>query len=444
MSEQENADGEDEDLRLHRGNLASDLQLASMQLSEFARAQGRLRGLLDAVLAVSRDLELAVVLRRVVTTAMELAGATYGALGVLDEDGAGLAEFIPVGLDEKELDALAGVDLPQGHGLLRLLIEDPRPLRVARIAEHPQAAGFPPGHPPMRSLLGVAIRVRDQVYGNIYLSDRRDGRPFDADDEAVVVALAGAAGIAIENARLYSRLRYGAEQFQRLLLPRLPDLTPFTSWAMYRPAADPSLLGGDWYDALVLPDGARAMAVGDVMGHDVRAAAAMAQVRNMLRALAFDRGALPSEVLTRLDQAWEAMGESSMATVCLTRIEPRTGGGWNLCWSNAGHIPPLLVTREGDARYLEAEADAPLGVDTGLPRHDHRHLLPAGSTVLMFTDGLVERPGQDLGVGLKAVAEAAAAHADDSLGKLCRAVSTAQPDDGPDDVALLALRAPAE
>ncbi|MEV4443025.1 GAF domain-containing SpoIIE family protein phosphatase, partial [Streptomyces sp. NPDC049577] len=399
------------------------------------------RELLEAILSVSGELDLPVVLRRIVTTAMDLVGARYGALGVLDEEGVELAEFIPVGLDPAERERLSGVALPHGRGLLGLLIRDPRPLRVDDMACHPLAAGFPPGHPPMRSLLGVAITVRGRVYGNLYLSDRRDGKPFGADDEAVVVALAGAAGVAVENARLYSRVRAGAEQFQRLLLPRLPELAPFGSWALYQPAADPTLLGGDWYDALVLPDGTRVMIVGDVVGHDVRAAAGMAQIRNMLRALAFDSAAGPAELLGRLDRTLEAVTEPVMATVSLVRVEP-DGDGWSLLWSSAGHPPPLVVTPDGESTYPEGDPDLPIGVDPGLPRRDHRHRLPPGATLLMFTDGLVEHPGKDLGEGLRTVAGTAAAHARRPLEEMCRAVVAARPGDGHDDIALLALRAP--
>ncbi len=408
-----------------------------------ADAEHRLRSLLGAVLDVSGKLDLPVVLRRIVVTAMELAGARYGALGVLDPDGSSLSDFIPVGLDAQETERLAGVALPHGRGLLGLLISDPRPLRVDDIAAHPFAAGLPPGHPPMRSLLGVAITVRGRVYGNLYLTDRRDGRPFDAEDEDVVVALASAAGVAIDNARLYERLRSGAEQFQRLLLPSLPDLAPFTSWSLYQPATEPALLGGDWYDALALPGGVRAMIVGDVVGHDVRAAAGMAQVRNMLRALAYDADLAPGELLSRLDRTLAGVAEPTMATVCLARIAPAGNGqGWSLRWSSAGHPPPLMVTADGRARYLEGEPDLPLGVDPCLARAEHRHDLPAGATVLMFTDGLVEHPDRDLGETLRAVADVAAAHADGPLEVLGRAVVRARPSDGHDDMAVLALRAP--
>lgn len=140
------------------------------------------------------------VLRRIVGTAMELVDARYGALGVLAEKGDSLSEFIPVGLTEHERADLSRVEFPRGCGLLGHLIRHPEPLRVEEIARHPKSVGFPPGHPPMHSLLGVAVSVRGQIYGNLYLSDRRDAQPFDTHDEAVLIALAGAAGLAIENA----------------------------------------------------------------------------------------------------------------------------------------------------------------------------------------------------------------------------------------------------
>ncbi|WP_406468760.1 SpoIIE family protein phosphatase [Streptomyces sp. NBC_01594] len=142
------------------------LDQISAQLQGLARTKDRLQTLLDAVMAVSRELELPVVLERIVTAAMDLVQARYGALGVLDEQGTGLAHFIPVGLSKQERAALGGIDFPRGRGLLGTLIRRPEPLRVQEISSHPHSAGFPPGHPPMRSFLGVAISVRGEVYGD--------------------------------------------------------------------------------------------------------------------------------------------------------------------------------------------------------------------------------------------------------------------------------------
>ncbi|MFD5467390.1 PP2C family protein-serine/threonine phosphatase [Kitasatospora sp. NPDC127059] len=403
--------------------------------------QRRFQDLLDAVMAVGRDLELPVVLRRVITTAMGLVDARYGALGVLSDDGERLEEFIPVGLSEQQVEALAGVALPHGRGLLGHLIEHPEPLRVADIGAHPDSVGFPPGHPPMRTLLGVALTGRGRVYGNLYLCERRDGRPFDDHDEDILVALAGAAGLAIENARLYRQVRASAEYFQRLLLPGLPDVAPFSVAAIYRAAATPDHVGGDWYDALMLPDGACALVIGDVAGHDLKSAATMAQTRNMLRALLYDRRTPPSAVLTKLDRILQAITDSPITTTCLARVEP-TERGWTLHWSNAGHPPPLLIGPDGTTLYLDADPGPPLGVDPSVPRPDHKRPLPGNATLVLFTDGLVEHPHRPLDAGLTALAQVAAAHAALPLEDLCRTLADAHLGDGHDDIAVLALRTP--
>src|SRR5215207_488693 len=163
-----------------------------------------LRQLLDAVLTVGSDLDLPAMLERIVEAAVELVDARYGALGVLDDTRTRLAQFITVGLDDETYNAIG--HLPEGHGILGLLIVDAKPLRLPDLSEHPDSYGFPPHHPPMTSFLGVPIRVRDQVFGNLYLTDKRSSEVFTDVDEELVVGLAAAAGVAIENARLHARL----------------------------------------------------------------------------------------------------------------------------------------------------------------------------------------------------------------------------------------------
>ena len=325
--------------------LRTELKGIDEQLRALLDAMDRMQGLLDAVVAISREVELPAVLHRIVTTAMDLVGARYGALGVLNDTGEHLEEFITAGLSTRERADLAETGLPTGQGVLGHLISHPEPLRIGDIPAHASSVGFPPGHPHLRTVLGVAIAVRGEIYGDLYLSERRDGQPFDLQDENVVTALASAAGIAIENVRLFEQVRLGAEQFQRLLLPVLPDLRPFTAAAVYRPAAEPSKLGGDWYDAIPLPDDVVAVVIGDVVGHDLHAAAAMASTRNMLRALLFDRDSSPGAVLARLDRTLQAVTPNPVTTTALARIEPE-GPGWRLRWSTAGHVPPLLITPE--------------------------------------------------------------------------------------------------
>src|SRR4051794_10940565 len=171
------------------------------RLSAVARTQARVQDLLDAFLSVSSGLDLDTTLRQIVEAAAGLVDARYGALGVLAPRG-GLSAFVTVGLDEGERARMG--HLPEGKGLLGQLINDPHPLRVAELATHPSSVGFPPGHPPMRTFLGVPVLVRGTVYGNLYMTEKRGGGQFTAEDTAVLVALAGAAGIAIDNARLYA------------------------------------------------------------------------------------------------------------------------------------------------------------------------------------------------------------------------------------------------
>jgi len=187
-------------------NLQLDELLVELQgrLQAVLATRDRMRGLLEAVVSIGSGLDLESTLRRIVETAVGLVDATYGALGVIG-DGKRLAEFIPVGLSQDEIERVH--HWPEGHGLLGLLIDDPRPLRLADIADHPASSGFPDGHPPMRSFLGVPVRVRDEVFGNLYLTNKRGGGKFTEDDEAVLVALGAAAGVAVENARLYGAAR---------------------------------------------------------------------------------------------------------------------------------------------------------------------------------------------------------------------------------------------
>lgn len=165
----------------------------------------KLRALLDAVLLIESDIELPAVLRHIVEVASTLVDARYGALGVIDESGTSLSEFVTVGFDQETIDGIG--NLPEGAGILGLLILDPTPIRLADLSEHPDAAGFPPGHPPMRSFLGVPVKIRDRVFGNLYLTEKRGASEFSDVDMELMTALAGAAGIAVENARLHARVQ---------------------------------------------------------------------------------------------------------------------------------------------------------------------------------------------------------------------------------------------
>lgn len=169
----------------------------------FTQVDPLVQRLLNAVNVVGSDLSLPIVLRRIAESARELVGARYAALGVIGED-RHLTEFITVGIDSETYAAIG--DLPEGHGILGLLIVDPKPLRLPDLTAHPQSYGFPPNHPPMRSFLGVPIRVRNEVFGNLYLTEKEGADEFTEVDEHLAVALAQAAGVAVDNARLVARV----------------------------------------------------------------------------------------------------------------------------------------------------------------------------------------------------------------------------------------------
>ncbi|MFE5199119.1 GAF domain-containing protein [Streptomyces sp. NPDC056601] len=187
--------------RLRLDELLDELQA---RMDEIRGTRDRLNGLLEAVMSVGRELDLPHVLRGIVEAAVILVDAEYGALGVIGDDKK-LAQFLTVGISD-ELRARIG-ELPSGHGILGELIRHPEPLRLSELSEHPASYGFPHHHPPMRSFLGVPIRVRDDVFGNLYMTEKMSGSDFDAEDEAVLSTLAVAAGIAIENARLFEEVR---------------------------------------------------------------------------------------------------------------------------------------------------------------------------------------------------------------------------------------------
>lgn len=196
----------DEHSRLALPQLRLDDLLGELQtrLNAVLATRDRVHALLEAVVSIGSDLDLETVLRRIVEASTTLVDARYGALGVIGEGGR-LVQFITVGVTEEEIAAIG--NWPHGRGILGLLIKDPRPLRLPDLAAHPESTGFPANHPPMHGFLGVPIRVRDEVFGNLYLTEKSGGGEFDEDDESVVAALATAAGVAIENARLYQDAR---------------------------------------------------------------------------------------------------------------------------------------------------------------------------------------------------------------------------------------------
>jgi signal transduction histidine kinase len=227
--------------QLHLDDLLTELQA---RLQTVLATRDRVYTLLEAVVTVGTNLDLETVLKQIVEAAITLVRARYGALGIIGE-GRQLVEFVPVGLADDEI--LAIHHWPEGRGLLGALITDPGPMRLPDIAASPKSSGFPPGHPPMRSFLGVPVRVRDEIYGNLYLTEKEGGADFDEEDEALLVALAAAAGVAIDNAKLYEEarrqqrwLRASSEVTRMLLSGAAPDavLALVTQQALEMSGAD--------------------------------------------------------------------------------------------------------------------------------------------------------------------------------------------------------------
>ncbi|WP_320064471.1 SpoIIE family protein phosphatase [Micromonospora sp. RTGN7] len=229
----------------------------------------------------------------------------------------------------------------------------------------------------LRGVLGALTFVWEQPYD------------IDVSEEAVITTLAGYVAQALERATVLDEQRTVAQTLQKALLGALPRHDRIRIAARYLPAHRTDHVGGDWYDVVTLPDDRLVLVIGDVTGHSIAAAAAMSELRSILRGLIIDRAEPPSALLRRLDHANQALGSSIMATVLLAYLDPAPDGGHRLRWSNAGHPPPTLVTPDGRIGLLPGR-DPLLGAVRDAPRTDHTCHLPAGSFLLLHTDGLVE------------------------------------------------------
>ncbi|MFH8800864.1 SpoIIE family protein phosphatase [Streptomyces sp. NPDC017936] len=255
--------------------------------------------------------------------------------------------------------------------------------------------------------------------------------------------------LVLDNIQLYDEQRDVAETMQRQLLAPLPQIDHLRMAARYLPAQSAMEIGGDWYDAFLLADGVMALVIGDVVGHDLKAAAHMAEVRNMLRALAWTHVEPPSMIMRRLDEAVTHTSDAPMATLIFARVEGPEGGPWRLHWVNAGHPPPLLVSGEGDTRFLTGGHGPLIGMSAtlhlGLTWPDTREELPPEATLLLYTDGLVESRDRPIDVGmgrLRHHASVLARRHGRSVDDFCDHLLQRLAPSG-DDTALLALRLPA-
>ncbi|MEW9551929.1 SpoIIE family protein phosphatase [Nonomuraea sp. NPDC050783] len=297
----------------------------------------------------------------------------------------------------------------------------------------------------MHSACIAPIRGVREVLGALTLGRAEQPWPFTPTDLLLVEDIARRAGLALDNARLYERQRRVAETMQRHLLPHLPAVPGVQMTARYVPAPHASQVGGDWYDAFTLPDdGGTALVIGDVVGHDLDAAAGMAQVCNMLRAYAAIQQEPPSVIIDRLDRAVNRMAQATMATVVLAHLQHTDDGRWLLRWTNAGHPPPLLIEHNGRTRFLEDGHGPVLGTGLRPERTDAVAELPPRSVLLFYTDGLIESRAHILDKGMTRLRRHAASLVHRPLEVLCDVLlDRVRPADNDDDVALLALRVPA-
>jgi PAS domain S-box-containing protein len=294
----------------------------------------------------------------------------------------------------------------------------------------------------------VPLRARGRTVGLISLYNGPARGALSVEDEAVIQDVAGRAGLALDNTRLYQQQRRVAEELQRAMLTDPPQAAHLQFAVRYVPAGQAAQVGGDWYDAFTQPGGVVTVTIGDVVGHDVAAAAAMGQLRSMLRNIAAHTGAGPADVLYGLDTAMRTLRMSLTATAVVARIEQtpaeRAAGSAHLHWSSAGHPPPVILEADGTVTDLaDREPDLLLGLDPDLARTEHTFTLTAGATLLLYTDGLIERRDQPLDEGLGLLHQRLTGLATRSvtLDELCDdLLAHLLPPHPQDDVALIAVR----
>jgi PAS domain S-box-containing protein len=283
----------------------------------------------------------------------------------------------------------------------------------------------------------LPLLAPDRVMGALGLAFTTPRR-FDASERAFLSAVADQVAVALERAALADVRREMAETLQRSLLPaRLPEVDGLAVVTRYLPAVRGTAAGGDWYDLHQLADGQVALAVGDIVGDGAPAAAVMGQLRSSLGALLL-AGHPPAEALTLLDRIADDVPGSAVSTVACLRLDPGTG---ELTYSRAGHLPPLLIGADGAACWLDGARGSVLGLANRAPRPEARTTLPAGTTLLLFTDGLIERRGDDLDAGLSRLATAATARRDAPLDALVDGLIAVLVDGGAaDDIAVVGVR----
>jgi anti-sigma regulatory factor (Ser/Thr protein kinase) len=327
-----------------------------------------------------------------------------------------------------------GVTIPVGGGFAGRVAAERRPIFIPDL-DHADILNPILREKGIRSLLGVPLLVEGRVIGVLHVGSLTP-REFTDEDLQLLQLAADRAAPAIENARLYEQRRV-AEALQRTLLPpELPRIAGLELASRYLPA-EGSGLGGDWYDVFELPESRIAIVVGDVVGHGVAAAAVMAQLRTALRAYAAE-GHEPADVVQAVDRLMWQLGPTAMTTVIYLLLDPVEE---TLEVVNAGHLPPLLMDADGGTHYLEAAGALPLGTSQSETYRSQTIPFPAGTGIVLYTDGLVERRNEPIDMGLDRLRAVSSTTRD--VEQLCaEALARLVPTSPSDDVALVAARMP--
>ncbi|WP_138731975.1 PP2C family protein-serine/threonine phosphatase [Modestobacter excelsi] len=331
-----------------------------------------------------------------------------------------LREGRPVVIQELTPEQVVAMTTPQARDMLA-------PLRPTAVAAFPLIA-------------------RGEQFGAFTLVTGPERGAFtDAELRTADIASRRAA-LALDNARLTTAQSRVAERLQRSLLspPVQPDDLQLA--VRYRPAVQDVSIGGDWYDAFLQPDGSTVLVIGDVMGHDLEAAAVMGQLKTLVRAIAYDRQDAPADLIRRVDLAVVGLEVATLATALVAQVEQddddRVAGLRRVRWASAGHPMPMLLQADGKVVDLDGPVGPPLGIGWPGERADGLTVVPAGSTLLLFTDGLFERRTGDLDQGRERLRAAVQDLAAEPLEQLCDGLLAVLLADGAeDDVALLAVRA---
>ena len=383
-----------------------------------------LRSVTDAALAY---LPLENLLNELLVRVVGILDADTAAILLLEDDDSVLSARAARGLEEE---VERGVRIPVGKGFAGRIAATKQPVRIENIDE---AEIINPilREKGLRSLLGVPLLVEGGVIGVMHVGTLTE-RKFSGEEVELLQSAGDRAALAISS-RLTERERGLADALQGSLLPQLPDLPALGLAGRYLPAAS-AQLGGDWYDAFQLPDGRLGMAIGDVVGRGFYAAAVMGQLRSGLRAYALDTGA-PGEVLGRLSRLLRQLVPGRTATALYLVLDPYAG---SLVASSAGHPPPLVVA-SGDATFVDLPGSAPLGATRHPTYEDCEHEVDPGSTLVLYTDGLVERPGESLNAGLERLRTVVRAAEDDLEHLADRLVDELLPGGAAEDDAALLL-----